>query len=91
MEISNEVAIDIVRTFREAMDTPITEHREILLGSLDMAIEALKHQTPKSTWREVKDEDGEILWYRCLNCKHTFLYKTDFCADCGADNREVTQ
>lgn len=35
-------AAEIVRTFREVVDTPLTEHREILLGALDMAIEALE-------------------------------------------------
>lgn len=41
MEIDNEVAIEILKTFREAMDTPFTEYRDILLGSLDRAIMAL--------------------------------------------------
>ena len=41
MEVDNVVAIEILKTFRDAMDTPITEYRDVLLGSLDRAIKAL--------------------------------------------------
>lgn len=40
--MTNKEAIEIVKTFRQAMDTPITNYREILLGALDMAIKALE-------------------------------------------------
>ena len=40
--MTNKEAAEIVKTFREVMDTPITEHRDILLGALDMAINALE-------------------------------------------------
>lgn len=39
--ITNKQAAETVRAFREAMDNPETAHREILLGSLDLAIYAL--------------------------------------------------
>lgn len=40
----------------------------------------------ESSWREVTD-GSEILWYRCLNCRKTQPFKTDFCPYCGADMR----
>jgi hypothetical protein len=35
--------VETIRAFREAMDNPETAHREILLGSLDLAIYALEN------------------------------------------------
>ena len=42
--MTRQEAAEIVRTFREVMDTPVTEHREILLGALDMAIVELEKE-----------------------------------------------
>ena len=62
--MTRQEAAEIVRTFREAMDTPITEHREILLGALDMAIEELE-KDPKSVIYLCKyHKEGH-------ECKHT--------------------
>ena len=41
--IDNEEAMKTIRAFREAMDRPETAYREILLGSLDLAIYALEN------------------------------------------------
>lgn len=41
--IDNKQAVETIRAFREAMDNPKTAHREILLGSLDLAIYALEN------------------------------------------------
>lgn len=41
--IDNKQAVETVKAFREAMDNPETAHREILLGSLDLAIYALEN------------------------------------------------
>ena len=57
--MTNKEAAEIVRTFREVMDTPITEHRDILLGALDMAINALE----RDGWLDY-DECGTT----CLSC-----------------------
>lgn len=62
--ITRQEAAEIVRTFREVMDTPVTEHREILLGALDMAIEELE-KDPKSVVYLCKyHKEGH-------ECKHT--------------------
>lgn len=39
--MNNQEAKEIVQTFREAMDHPETQYKDVLLGALDMAIEAL--------------------------------------------------
>lgn len=62
--MTRQQAAEIVRTFREVMDTPVTEHREILLGALDMAIEELE-KNPKSVIYLCKyHKEGH-------ECKHT--------------------
>lgn len=53
--IDNEEAMKTIRAFREAMDSPETAHREILLGSLDLAIHALGNY-PCSKIIFLKDE-----------------------------------
>ena len=40
--MTNQEAAEIIKVFRAAMDTPITQYREILLGALDRAIEVLE-------------------------------------------------
>ena len=61
--MTNQEAIEIVKTFREAMDSPITEYRDILLGALDMAIEALENERPKG---------------KCKDCKNYYPYFEQF-------------
>ena len=62
--MTRQEAAEIVRTFREVMDTPVTEHREILLGALDMAIVELE-KDPKSVIYLCKyHKEGH-------ECKHT--------------------
>lgn len=60
--MTNKEAIEILRTFREAMDTPITNYRDILLGSLDMAIESLE-QRPQGEWIDYNNT-----FYKCPDC-----------------------
>jgi len=62
--MTRQEAAEIVRTFRNVMDTPITEHREILLGALDMAIEELE-KDPTSVIYLCKYHRGDYM------CKHT--------------------
>lgn len=82
--MTNEDAIEIVKTFRQAMDTPITEYREILLGALDMAIDALKEQRPQGEW--VTDDATYSTW-RCNKCLHVQTICSNYCPNCGADMR----
>lgn len=46
--MNNEDAIEIIESFRLIFDSPEVEHREVLLGAIDKAIEALKEQELKS-------------------------------------------
>ena len=88
MEIDNEVAIEMLKTFREAMDTPITNYRDILLGSLDMAIKALEDKKPNGKWRDYSDE-GFIECPFCnsaTNCEDN-IDELHFCWNCGAELR----
>ena len=62
--MTRQEAAEIVRTFREVMDTPVTEHREILLGALDMAIEELEKERPSVIYL-CKYHRGDH------ECKHT--------------------
>ena len=74
--MTNEEAIEILKTFREVMDDPITNYREVLLGSLDMAIEALKNERPHGEWYEHIDKG-------VLKARHGdyVLYKVDYLLD----------
>ena len=47
-KMTNQEAKEIVQTFREAMDHPETQYKDILLGALDMAIEALGRESNTS-------------------------------------------
>lgn len=84
--MTNKEAIEIVKTFRQAMDTPITEHREILLGALDMAIEALEER-PQGEWIKKVDDVGFIS-HICSNCGSEIEVEDPcddkFCYSCGA-------
>lgn len=84
MEIDNEVAIEILKTFREAMDTPITNYRDILLGSLDMAIKALENDRPQGEW--ISEDLAEFpRKYTCSACGDWQTYgRLKFCPNCGA-------
>ncbi len=41
-EMTNHQAIEMLETFKKVFDTPETEYREALIGSIDKGIEALK-------------------------------------------------
>lgn len=58
--MTRQEAAEIVRTFREVMDTPVTEHREILLGALDMAIECLESEPFTMETLKKAIENGEV-------------------------------
>ena len=42
--MTNEDAIEIIETFRLIFDSPEVENKEVLLGAIDKAIEALKRE-----------------------------------------------
>ena len=89
--MTNHEAADIVRTFRDVMDTPITEYREELIGALNMAIEALEN--PRSREKEVDGETPRGYWIKdhiFIKCSLCGAYSLDgtskshFCSNCGA-------
>lgn len=43
--MTNEDAIEIIETFRLIFDSPEVENKEVLLGAIDKAIEALKNES----------------------------------------------
>ena len=59
--MTSKEAIEIVKTFRNAMDNPMTEYRDILLGALDMAIIALheKDEREQEQAKMLDDMDKE--------------------------------
>ena len=92
--MTNKEAIEIVKTFRQAMDTPITEYRDILLGALDMAIKALEER-PQGEWIITDAYPHKVY---CSVCYKTFadskweVWKDGslpraYCPNCGADMR----
>lgn len=85
--MTNEDAIEIIETFRLIFDSPEVENKEILLGAIDKAIEALKNERAKGEW-----ESGGFCFstmsYKCPFCKSKTLERTKFCPECGADMRE---
>ena len=87
--MTNKEAADIVRTFQEAMDTPITEYRDVLLGALDMAIEALEKER-RSNWSNsvyksrTKYTCTTIHGYKCDNCGMFTHHKERYCCCCGS-------
>ena len=83
--MTNQEAIEIVKTFRQAMDSPITEYRDILLGALDMAIEALEIERPKGEWIDHMTDKGYV---ECPFChKEITGGDLNFCVRCGANMR----
>ena len=61
------------------------------LDALNLAIKALEQEPKKGKWEydANKDKSGG----HCNKCGHFLRYgeKTNFCPDCGADNREVLE
>jgi transcription initiation factor IIE alpha subunit len=84
--MTNEDAIEIIETFRLIFDSPEVENKEVLLGAIDKAIEALKNERPHGEW-----ESGGFCFsamsYKCPFCKSKTLERTKFCSECGADMR----
>ena len=52
--MTNEDAIEIIESFRLIFDSPEVEHKEVLLGAIDKAIEALKNEKSKCEWIPIK-------------------------------------
>lgn len=67
--MTNQEAADIVRTFRDVMDTPITEYREELIGALNMAIEALEN--PQVLYLCSREKEGCEKTSCVKMCNHT--------------------
>lgn len=82
--MTNEDAIEIIETFRLIFDSPEVENKEVLLGAIDKAIEALKREQPHGEWIDIE------LYVRCSLCKSLHTYFANFCPNCGADMREAT-
>ena len=83
--MTNEDAIEIIETFRLIFDSPEVENKEVLLGAIDKAIEALKNQRPHGKWW--LDSVG----FYCSECKIHPDYSSNYCPNCGADMREAEQ
>jgi rubrerythrin len=61
--------------------------------ALDVAIKALQSAEPKSgKWIDTKgNTEGYAREYECSECGGTMLGESNFCPNCGADMREVTE
>ena len=70
-KMTNQEAKEIVQTFREAMDHPETQYKDILLGALDMAIEALDR--PEDRWIPVNERLPNKEGYYLVDCKERVL------------------
>ena len=58
---------------------------------LNLAIKALEQEPRKGHWtEEFNDLEGEVR-YTCSSCGKYQLFGTDFCYNCGSDNREVEE
>lgn len=86
--MTNEDAIEIIETFRLIFDSPEVENKEVLLGAIDKAIEALKNERPHGEWIMNKTS-ARGRNYTCTICKKVSRNKFDFCPNCGADMREA--
>lgn len=57
-EMTNPQAIEMLETFKKVFDTPDTNYREALIGSIDKGIEALK---TTDMWRKLTiDKNGNV-------------------------------
>lgn len=57
--------------------------------ALRVAIEALEQEPRKGHWiEEFNDVEGEVR-FTCSCCGKYQLFETDYCYNCGSDNREV--
>ena len=57
-EMTNHQAIELLETFKKVFDTPDTNYREALIGSIDKGIEALK---TTDIWSKVTiDKNGTV-------------------------------
>lgn len=57
--------------------------------ALRVAIEALEQEPRKGNWiEEFNDIEGEVR-FTCSCCGKYQLFETDYCYNCGSDNREV--
>jgi rubrerythrin len=61
--------------------------------ALDVAIKALQSAEPKSgKWIDTKgNTESYAREYECSECGGTMLGESNFCPNCGADMREVTE
>lgn len=50
----------------------------------------LTEEPPKGEWISFYDED-KTGWYECSCCYSERAYNTNFCPDCGADMRGVSE
>lgn len=91
--MTNEDAIEIIETFRLIFDSPEVENKEVLLGAIDKAIEALKNERPHGEWGLINVVAMPYLVaYSCPFCKewgNIQTFKPNFCPNCGADMREA--
>lgn len=90
-------------TRKEAID--FGEDRADLFGGkmeefIKLSVKALKEQRPKGHWIEQNDDYFD--WYECSECAYgseddemqksrVYDVRTNFCPNCGADMREVTE
>jgi recombinational DNA repair protein RecR len=57
--------------------------------ALRVAIEALEQEPRKGHWiEEFNDVEGEVR-FTCSCCGKYQLFETDYCYNCGSDNREM--
>ena len=57
-EMTNTQAIEMLETFKKVFDTPDTNYREALIGSIDKGIEALK---TTDMWSKMAiDKNGNV-------------------------------
>lgn len=89
--MNREEAIEILKEFKTFCEGILWDSKYIgRVEALDMAIEALSER-PKGEWIEERVKSvGDVwekIWYRCSKCKRHEYRKTNFCPNCGADNR----
>ena len=92
MEIDNEIAIEILKTFRQAMDTPITNYRGLLLGSLDKAIKALENERPQALWIPIEYRPMSEFEYNEFLSVYGYLEPEErkmFCCQMPEDQQEI--